>query len=98
MFEWEIKIPAIQNNVFVAMCNRVGKEGNMDFAGQSIIVDPSRQIVIKADDKEQIIYDDIDISKVVKCRNEKPYISLRRPNVYSKICDTDTEIFKYKEN
>lgn len=98
MFEWEIKIPAIQNNVFVVMCNRVGKEGNMDFAGQSMVVDPSGDTIIKADDNEQIVYADIDISKVVKCRNERPYISLRRPDVYSKICDSDTEIFNYKEN
>lgn len=86
-FEWELRIPSMQNNVFVAMCNRVGREDNMDFAGQSIVVNPNGDIVIKADDNEQIIYADIDISEVYKCRNEKTYMSLRRPEVYSKICD-----------
>lgn len=29
MFEWEMRVQAMQNQVFIAMCNRVGKEGNM---------------------------------------------------------------------
>ena len=35
LFEWEIRVQAMQNSVFVAMCNRVGLEGEMDFAGES---------------------------------------------------------------
>jgi len=97
MFEWELRIPSVQNNVFVAMCNRVGVEGEMDFAGESIVVNPNGDIVTKADDKEQIIYADIDINEVSKYRIEKPYISLRRPDVYSKISDNNIEIFRYEE-
>jgi N-carbamoylputrescine amidase len=94
-FEWELRIPAMQNNIFVAMCNRVGKEGEMDFAGESIVVDPNGDVVVKADDKEQIVYADIDITMVQKCREQRPYLSLRRPEVYSKICNNDTYVFNY---
>lgn len=87
MFEWELRIPSMQNNVFLAMCNRVGREDNMDFAGESIVIGPNGEVVTKADDKEGIIYADIDINEVYKCRNEKPYMSLRRPEVYLKICN-----------
>jgi predicted amidohydrolase len=83
-----IKIHPMQNNVFVAMCNSVGKEGDMDFAGESIVVNPNGDVVAKADNKEQIIYADIDINEVYKCRNE-------RTDVYSKICDKNTDVFKY---
>jgi predicted amidohydrolase len=96
-FEWELRIPAMQNNVFVAMCNRVGKEGEMDFAGESIVVDPNGDVAQKADEKEQIIYADIDLSMVHKYREKRPYISLRRPRVYSKICDMNTYAFNYPE-
>jgi len=58
-FEWELRIPSMQNNVFVAMCNRVEKEDNMNFAGESIVVDPNGDIVVKVDDKEQINYANI---------------------------------------
>ncbi|NRY63270.1 carbon-nitrogen hydrolase family protein [Clostridium beijerinckii] len=88
MFEWEVRIPSMQNSVFTAMCNRAGKEDDMDFAGQSIVVDPNGDIVIKADDREQLIYADIDINESAKSRNEKPYMSLRRPEVYSEICNS----------
>lgn len=94
MFEWEVRIPSMQNSVFTAMCNRVGKEGDMDFAGESIVVDPNGDTVIKADDQEQLIYADIDINESAQCRNEKPYMSLRRPQVYSKICDSNAESAK----
>ncbi len=96
-FEWELRIPAMQNNVFVAMCNRVGKEGEMDFAGQSIVVDPNGDVVVKAGDNEQIVYADIDPGMIRKARQMRPFISLRRPEVYSKICNSDTEVFKYKK-
>lgn len=94
-FQWEVRIPAMQNNIFVAMCNRVGKEGEMNFAGESIVVDPNGDIIVKSDDKEQIVYADIDISKVVESRDVRPYINLRRPEVYSEICDTNTKAFNY---
>ena len=38
LFEWEIRVQAMQNQIFVAMCNRVGREDGMDFAGESLIV------------------------------------------------------------
>lgn len=88
MFEWELRIPAMQNNLFIAMCNRVGLEGEMDFAGQSIVINPNGDVIIKADDKEQIVYADIDITEVLDSRDKRPYLNLRRPQVYSKICDT----------
>lgn len=94
-FEWELRIPAMQNNIFIAMCNRVGIEGEMDFAGQSIVVDPNGDVVVKADEKEQIVYADIDLTMVQECREQRPYINLRRPQVYSKICDTNTDVFNY---
>lgn len=51
MFEWEIRVQAMQNQVFIAMCNRVGREGDMDFAGESLVVYPSGDVIIKADDR-----------------------------------------------
>ena len=82
IFDWEIRIQAFQNCVYVAMCNRVGLEGDMDFAGESLVVDPLGNLVCKADDKEQIVYADIDMKLSSKVRNKKPYTSLRRLDMY----------------
>lgn len=40
----------------IAMCNRVGVEGEMDFAGESMAVDANGEILARADDTEQIVY------------------------------------------
>lgn len=82
LFEWEIRIQAYQDNVFIAMCNRVGNEGTMDFAGESLIVDSDGNRIFKADDKEQLIVCDIDLKQTAASGNKRPYISLRRPDQY----------------
>lgn len=84
LFEWELRVPAMQNNVFITMCNRVGLEGEMDFAGESIVVDPHGNVVAKANDEEQILYVDIDLAEVARARLNRPYLSLRRPEVYER--------------
>ena len=59
LFEWEIRVQAMQNKVYIAMCNRVGKESDMEFAGESIVADPAGGKVIKAGPKEELILVDI---------------------------------------
>lgn len=61
MFEWEIRVQAFQNSTAIAMCNRVGKEDDMDFAGESLICDVNGTLLAKADDKEQIVLVDINL-------------------------------------
>ena len=82
MFEWEIRVQAMQNQVFIAMCNRVGLEGNMDFAGESLLVHPSGDVIIKAGDEEELIVQEIDLSEVSVWRKKRPFLQLRRPEVY----------------
>ena len=51
----------------IAMCNRIGVEGEMDFAGESMAVDANGEILARADDTEQIVYVDINLEKPGKC-------------------------------
>ena len=82
MFEWEVRVQAMENQVFVAMCNRVGKEDNMDFSGQSLVVDPKGEVICKADDSEQLLACDIDLKQAKELRKKVPYIGTRRPECY----------------
>ena len=82
MFEWEIRVQAMQNQVFIAMCNRVGREDEMDFAGESLVVGPDGSVHVKADEKEQLLTCEIDLSEAAKLRNKVPYLSTRRPEWY----------------
>lgn len=82
MFEMEICVQAFQNSVIVAMCNRVGREGEMEFAGESLVVSADGQTILKADDTEKMIYVDIDPEESGRIRQSKHYTSLRRPEMY----------------
>ncbi len=82
MFEWEIRVQAMQNQVFVAMCNRVGLEGEMDFAGESLVVHPSGDVLLKADDREQLLTCEINLREALELRRKVPYIKTRRPEWY----------------
>jgi predicted amidohydrolase len=82
LFEWELRVAAVQNGVFIAMCNRVGLEGQMDFCGQSIVVDPNGEVLAKADDQEQMLCVELDFEKVIQAQAERPYLGLRRPEMY----------------
>lgn len=82
MFEWELRVQAFQSSVVIAMCNRVGVEGEMVFSGESIVVDENGNVIKKADDTEQILYAEIDLEKSKKVRAQRPYTQLRRTEFY----------------
>ena len=88
MFEWELRVQAMQNSIFIAMCNRVGIEDKMDFCGESIIIDPNGEVIKKANDSEHLILADLEIDQVRKTRKRKSYIDLRRPEAYTFLAKT----------
>lgn len=83
LFEAEIRTQAMQNGVFIAMCNRVGREGKMDFAGESLVAGPDGRVIVKADDREQLVSCEIDLSEAAQARKTRPYLKLRRPEFYA---------------
>ena len=78
---------AIANGVFVAAINRTGLEkiGNkkIQFWGNSMIIDPSGNIVARAkSEKEEILVCDINLSKIENVRNHWPFLRDRRIDYY----------------
>ena len=59
LFEMEVRGLAVQNCCFVAMCNRVGQEGELRFSGQSILVAPDSRIDFKAGSMEGLYLMDL---------------------------------------
>lgn len=82
MFEWELRVQAFQSSVAIAMCNRVGTEGKMEFSGESVAVNADGNVIVKADDTEQIVYADIYMQESDIIRQKRPYTSLRRTEYY----------------
>lgn len=82
MFEWEVRVQAFQNGVPIAMCNRIGKEDAMGFAGKSVVVDVEGNVLARADEKEQVLIAEIDMDRSVQASRKRPYTSLRRTEFY----------------
>lgn len=72
-----------ETQIFVAMCNRVGREDGMDFSGESLIVHPSGDVLCKADDRERLTVQELDLTEARLWREHKrPYLRQRRPECY----------------
>lgn len=82
MFEWELRVAARQNGVWIAMCNRVGAEGGTTFCGDSIIVDPDGDVAAKAREESQLLVADLDLSLVCNAWQRTTYLDLLRPDCY----------------
>lgn len=82
MFIWELRVQAFQSSVAVAMCNRVGKEDEMDFSGESVAIDASGNVLALGGDGEEIVYAELDLKQSARIRNSRPYTQLRRPELY----------------
>lgn len=83
IFQWEMRIAAFQNSTNIVMCNRVGREGNMDFNGHTVFVKADGTVAALADNREQLLVTELDLKAAPHIRAEKQYIPLLRPEVFS---------------
>lgn len=85
---WETiqRAHAIANGVYVVVVNRVGREGNLTFWGQSFVADPFGRVIAKASaDKEEVLVVDCDLDKIEETRQNWPFLRDRRIDAYTPI-------------
>ncbi len=82
LFQWEVKVQAFQNSVNVAMCNRVGIEGEMEFSGESIVAGFDGNTLALAGDQEELLLAEVDLREASEKRAQRPYTALRRTELY----------------
>jgi omega-amidase len=73
---------AIENQMFVVSCNRVGTSGSTHFFGHSLIIDPWGEIIAEGAEHEEIITAALDLTEVDKVRGRIPVFEDRRPELY----------------
>jgi predicted amidohydrolase len=82
---------AYENGVYFAPCNKVGQEGDWTFAGASMIVGPTGEVLTEAGQGgDRTIAARLDRDAVFSARRVKPMFRDRRPDLYRPIC-TPTE-------
>jgi N-carbamoylputrescine amidase len=84
LFEAEMRVAAFQNGYFAALCNRVGKEGLLEFAGESFVCDPGGRVVARAPAAEEsILIAETDLADVGRSHARTLFLRDRRPELYA---------------
>ncbi len=84
LFEAEMRVAAFQNGYFVALCNRVGEEECLTFAGESFVCGPDGTVVARAGKgTEEILFADLDLAAVPRSHARTLFLRDRRPELYA---------------
>ncbi|WP_425155558.1 nitrilase-related carbon-nitrogen hydrolase, partial [Candidatus Palauibacter sp.] len=82
LFEAELRVAAFQNGYFSALCNRVGEESRLTFAGESFVVDPEGVILARGPELEEtILYAEVDLARCETSTARRLFWRDRRPDV-----------------
>jgi predicted amidohydrolase len=73
---------AVENELIVAACNRVGSDGQVTFPGRSLVVDPWGHVLVEGDDRERLLIAQADLREVHKARRYLTVYEDRRPEAY----------------
>jgi N-carbamoylputrescine amidase len=83
LYEAEMRVAAFQNGYFTALCNRVGPEAKLNFAGESFVCDPSGNVIARAGvGTEEILMQDLDLDLAAKSHARRLFLRDRRPELY----------------
>ncbi len=83
LFEAEMRVAAFQNGYFTALCNRVGPEPRLTFAGQSFVCDPAGNVIALAGEgTEEILLCDLDLTQVTRSHARRLFLRDRRSELY----------------
>jgi beta-ureidopropionase len=83
LFEAEVRTAAFQNGYFAALCNRVGREEELTFAGESFVVNPEGRVIARGKTlEEDLVLVDLDLSLCQQSVGKRLFWRDRRPELY----------------
>lgn len=83
MYEAEVRTAAFQNGYYAALCNRVGREERLTFAGESFVVAPDGAILARGRRlEEDLLIADVDLGACASSPARTLFWRHRRPDAY----------------
>lgn len=83
LFEAEMCVASFQNGFYTALCNRVGPETQLTFAGESFVCDPAGKVVARAGQgTDEILTCELDFEQVANSHARRMFLKDRRPELY----------------
>ena len=84
LYEAEMQVAAFQNGYFIALCNRVGEEDCVTFAGESFICGPDGRVLARAEAmQEAVLTADLDLGEAAASHARRLFLQHRRPALYA---------------
>lgn len=77
-----LRARAIENQLFVVACNRVGTAKGQTFFGHSCVIDPWGETILEMGEEEGLETAVLDLSLVDSVRAKIPIFADRRPDIY----------------
>jgi len=83
LYEAEMQVAAFQNGYYVALCNRVGEEDCITFAGESFVCAPDGRVIARAPAMaETILSTDVRLDEAAVSHARRLFLRHRRPDLY----------------
>ncbi|WP_367034409.1 carbon-nitrogen family hydrolase [Rossellomorea marisflavi] len=81
---WKVllRARAIENQCYVAACNRVGSDPDNTFGGSSLIIDPWGEILAEGSLQEELVTAAVNLDTVDEVRKQIPIFDDRLPDFY----------------
>jgi predicted amidohydrolase len=84
LYEAEMQVAAFQNGYFVALCNRVGEEDCLTFAGESFVCAPDGRVLARAPSgTDGVLIADLDLAENERSHARRLFMQHRRPELYA---------------
>lgn len=84
LYEGEMQVAAFQNGYVVALCNRVGREDCLEFAGESFVCGPDGAVIARSGrGRDEILYADVDLGANARSHARELFLKHRRPELYA---------------
>jgi predicted amidohydrolase len=83
LYEAEMQVASFQNGFFTALCNRVGQEDRLEFAGESFACAPDGRVVARAGrGTDEILHCHLDLTQVENSHARTLFLRDRRADLY----------------
>ena len=84
LYEAEMRVAAFQNGYFTALCNRVGQEECLKFAGESFVCGPDGRVLARGPQGEDhILFADLEFEEARDSHARRLFLPDRRPELYA---------------
>lgn len=76
---------AFENRFYAISCNRIGENGGISFFGHSAIADPLGELIVTAEEEEEILYAVLERDMLLTERAQMSIFRDRRPDLYGEL-------------